>query len=139
MNDPYTENSVCLNRLRNEYKKHKKLIIAVDFDDTVFPYHDTGHTYTRILNLVARASKLGFYIVVWTASSPDRYPLIEAFYKEKSIQIASINKNPVENMPFGNHGKIYYNLLLDDRAGLGQASDILEKLLDEVEFSEAKS
>lgn len=33
-------------------------------------------------------------------------------------------------MPFGNHGKMYYNILLDDRAGLGQSLDILSQTLE---------
>jgi len=38
-------------------------------------------------------------------------------------------------LPFGNNGKIYYNILLDYRAGLGQALDALEIFLDNIQNS----
>ena len=50
----------------------------------------------------------------------------------QGIVLDSINKNPIP-MPYGNHGKIYYNILLDDRAGLGQAYDTLTELLKMIE------
>ena len=47
------------------------------------------------------------------------------------IKITGINANPIP-LPFGNHGKIYFNILLDDRAGLSQSIDILNKLIDKI-------
>lgn len=128
MQDPYTNSSVCVERLLKEYKKHGKLILAVDFDDTVYPYHGTTDTHIRTLSLVKAAQDIGFYIVGWTASSPVRYPMINQYFARHGIILDSINKNPID-LPFGNNGKIYYNLLLDDRAGLGQACDILDAVL----------
>jgi hypothetical protein len=128
MSDPYLNISNCVERLYNEYKKHKRLVIATDFDDTCFPYHNKENTHKRVLDLLHRCQEKNFYIVCFTASLPVRYTMIQEFFKKEGITISGINQNPVP-LPFGNHGKIYYNILLDDRAGLNSAVDTLETLL----------
>lgn len=127
MTDPYTDTEVCVNRLYKEWKRHNKLIVAVDFDDTVFPFHNQDDTHHHVMNALAKCQQLGFYIVIWTASNPDRYEMISKYMEDRGIRVSSINKNPID-LPFGNHGKIYYNILLDDRAGLGQALNTLNLL-----------
>lgn len=128
MNDPYQNISNCVKRLYNEYKKHKRLVIAADFDDTVFDYHGGGENHERVLQLLRDCKKHNFYVVVWTASDPLRFPEMRTFLSDRGIKIDSINENPIP-LPFGNHKKIYYNILLDDRAGLNSAVDTLETLL----------
>lgn len=123
--NPYQDTEFCAQRLFAEYKKHSKLIVAVDFDDTVFDFHNRGACYQRIKTLLNKCSQLGFYIVCFTASEPERHRFIEEHFKrEFGISLDAINKNVVE-LPYGNHSKIYFNILLDDKAGLGQAMDIL--------------
>ena len=39
--DPYTAESRLYARLKKEFEEHGKLIIAVDFDDTIFPGSST--------------------------------------------------------------------------------------------------
>ncbi len=131
MNDPYLDQSTCVARLIREWEKHRRLIVAVDFDDSVYPFHDTGHTHERVIALVKECSDLGWHIVVFTASDPARYPLMRDFLKEKGIEVTSINVNPIE-LPFGNWGKVYYNVLLDDRAGLRDAYEQLRQVVDHV-------
>ncbi len=128
MNDPFTTTSKCVERLLKEYNKHNRLIVAVDFDDTVFDYHSGGSGHERVLNALRECKKLGFYLVVWTASDPSRFDEMKVFMHDRGIKIDSINENPIP-LPFGNHKKIYYNILLDDRAGLGQSLDTLETVI----------
>lgn len=134
MNDPYTDTDLCVNRLLREHSKHPRLIVACDFDDTVFPYHGGSSTHERVIRLLQRCSARDFHIVVFTASSPDRYPFMQTYLSERGIKVSSVNTNPI-SLPFGNHGKVYYNILLDDRAGLGQACDVLEGLMDRLDRS----
>jgi hypothetical protein len=134
--DPFTDTQHAVTRLYKEWVKHPQLIVAVDFDDTVFDFHQKGDTHDRVINLLKRCNAENFYIVTFTASHPGRYPLIEARMKEIGIEVHSMNQNPIE-LPFGNHGKIYYNILLDDRAGLGQAVETLEAVLDMIDFAKA--
>lgn len=128
MSDPYTTTLRCVNRLYREYKRHPRIIVACDFDDTVYPYHDKSETHERVFSVLRECQKHNFYIVLWTASAPERFDFMKNFMNENGIKIDSINENPIP-LPFGNNGKIYYNILLDDRAGLGSALDTLETLL----------
>ncbi len=129
MNDPYIDIGTCVARLRREQAKHPRLIVAFDFDDTVFPYHGTDDTHEWALAILRRAQAAGFYLVLFTASDPSRFGEMTLFLATHDIRVDSINENPIP-LPFGHHGKLYYNILLDDRAGLGQALTILNTLLD---------
>jgi hypothetical protein len=132
--DPFCKRDACIDRLLRECKKHKKLIVAVDFDDTVYPYTNTAGTHEGIIDLLKQCQELDFHIVVFTASTPDRYPFIENYMAKIGIKITGINKNAVEGLPFGNHGKIYYNILLDDRAGLWEARCILQSVINSIKL-----
>jgi len=126
--DTFFDIKTCIDRLYCEWKKHPKLIIAVDFDDTVFDFHNRNQVHDNVINLLHECKKEGFYIVVFTASKPERYDFIKDYMEMKGIEIDGINKNVIE-LPYGNNGKIYYNILLDDRAGLFQAVTILTSVL----------
>lgn len=133
LSDPFLDDDLVIKRLTNEYKKHKKLIIAVDFDSTLYPWPVTEKTkYVRVLNLIKRCQKLGFYIVVYTASNEERYPFMVDYLQKQGITVSSVNKNPID-LPFGNGGKIYYNILLCDRAGLSSAYNVLNTVVYNIE------
>lgn len=133
MKNPYTDTDFCVDRLYSEYKKHPKLIIAVDHDDSVFDFHNKGYDYSETISAVKRCRDLGFYIVVFTGTAKEKWHEIFNYWDNViGIKIEFINRNPI-TLPFGNDGKIYYNILLDDRAGLGQSLEILNKLLDKID------
>lgn len=135
MSDTFASTSACVERLQREYAKHARLVLAVDYDGTLAPYPaDSGSRHTETIKLVARCSRLGFHVVLYTASAPARYPEMRDFCAAHDIRVASINENPIP-LPFGLHGKIYYNLLLDDRAGLGSALDTLSQFLSRIDPS----
>lgn len=128
MKDPYFDTKLCIERLMAEYHTHGKLIIAVDFDDTVFDFHGKGFAYDFVLDALKECQSLGFHIVLFTGVHPDQYTMQKTHLYSKGISITHVNENPIP-LPFGNHGKMYYNLLLDDRAGLGQAMAILTAVI----------
>ncbi len=130
--NPYLTVDGCVDRLYQEYKKHPKLVLAVDYDDSVKPRH-FEFDCSPVISAVKRAYNLGFYIVVYTAAEPERWPAMIEFMKEQGIEVAAVNKNAIE-LPYGNFGKIYYNLLLCDRAGLGQSLEVLNKLINKIEM-----
>jgi hypothetical protein len=135
--DKYTVTAECITRLYKEYTKHKKLVIALDFDDTIFDFHNTGEKHEDVVNLIKRCNKLGFHIVIWTASAPDRYLDIRRHCEQLGISISEINRNPVGlPLKYGHWGKIYYNILLDDRAGLGQAYQTLLAVVQAAELEQ---
>ena len=127
MEDPYLNYVYCYDRLLHEYELYKSLIIAVDFDDTIYDFHKKGHTYKNVIDLLKECSRRGFKIIILTDNS--NHKLIEMYCNQIGIHIEGINKNVIDK--FDDCGKIYYNILLDDRAGLPSAYFLLNKLIKE--------
>lgn len=118
-----------INRLLEEWIRHKKIIIALDADDTILPYTlGNNEDINRAVELVKVARELGAYIVIYTARHCDNWNEIEEHCTKIEIPIDAINKNCMV-LPYGNHGKIYYNIFLDDRAGLTSSLDILDETI----------
>lgn len=118
-----------VNRLVEEWKQHGKIIISVDYDDTLYPWKlGNNSDINRTIRLVQEAYNTGAYVVIFTASEPERHQEIQDHCEKIRLPINSINKNPI-SLPYGNNGKIYYNINLCDRSGLNEALDILERAM----------
>ncbi|MCC6721544.1 MAG: hypothetical protein IT243_05030 [Bacteroidia bacterium] len=117
--DFFLDDNNCVSRLFEEWQKYNSLIVAYDFDNTVFDYYHKGHTFGDVIELLRECHKLGFYLTVFTSCSEDRYPEIIKYLEDNDIPFNSINDSP-EYIPFKGR-KIYYNVFLDDRAGLSSA------------------
>ncbi len=130
--DAYFDFNNCVNRLYDEWLKHPKLIVACDFDDTVFDFHQKNQSHEMVLDLLRKCKELGFYVVIFSASKPERHGEMCRFLRDRRIIVDEVNKNPIE-LPYGNHGKIFYNILLDDRAGLWEAVRILTAVIAKIE------
>ncbi len=141
MNDPFTEQEVVVERLLKEYGRHKNLIVALDFDHTIFDYHGQGHKYPAVIELIKECNKLNFPIVIFSGSAKDRYPFIRGYCESIGIEIKGINEDLVEWHPADfkdadwSNSKIFYNIFLDDRAGLGDAYRALKRVVDHVKSS----
>lgn len=116
-------------RLMDEFVAHGKLIIAYDFDDTVFDYHNRGESYENVINLLRRLRPYANFIV-FTACPKEKEGKIISYLKENKVPYDTINEDIIPK--FGGR-KVYYNLLLDDRAGLREVYDLLIRFLDDVE------
>jgi len=122
-------------RLFEEWCKYEKIVLAVDYDDTLFPW-DTfknSRDRERTIRLVLKAQKLGAYIVIFTASDKERYDEIIKYCKNLGIVVDAINQNPID-LPYGNSGKIFYNHNLCDKSGLRGAIKILKKASTKYKF-----
>ncbi len=117
-------------RLLEEWKQHGKIIISVDYDDTLYPWRKDFNSddIQRTIKLVQQAHNTGAYIVIFTASDTDRYEEIQKHCESIKLPINAINKNAIP-LPYGNNGKIYYNINLCDRSGLNEALNILEEAM----------
>lgn len=115
-----------VDRLVKEWKQHGKIIISIDFDSTISPYHtiDNQPDIDAAINLIKRVQGSA-YNVIFTACHPDRFDEITYYCDKQGIRVDSINKNPI-SLPYGTSGKIYYNVNLCDRSGLKEAMNILE-------------
>ena len=128
------QNNKYINRLVEEWMQHGKIIIAVDWDDTLeawkFDSDIDKERYQRLWKLLKECQLTGAYIVLFTACNIDRYEQLKTYCAEKGLNVDGINRTPVNSIPYGKEGsKIYANIYLDDRAGLEEAAEILESAL----------
>jgi|APTNR8051073442_1049403.scaffolds.fasta_scaffold00075_95 hypothetical protein len=115
-------------RLVAEWVKHERIIIGVDYDDTLMPWSLDGPVHTarlaRTRVLLRACVELGARIVIHTASNPERYAEIRHTCRAERIAIEAINEN-LPGLKYGTTTKPYANIYLDDRAGIDQALDVL--------------
>lgn len=146
----FDNNSVAIllnitNRLKllNEYYTHNNLIVAFDYDNTVYDYHNTGDdslfsTVVKplVIKTLKRCKKLGCTLVLYTCNnSKEKIDDMLEYCKKNGIEPDYINETP-KNIPFGHEGsKIYFNILLDDRAGILSALSDLIWVIDQIEVN----
>lgn len=126
--DPFMNIDVTKERLRTELKKYGRLIIAYDFDYTLHSYRDESYTYEFISQLIRDWRPYAKFIV-FTASTITRYPYIRTYLESRGIPYDTINEEIFERQ---RTRKLYYNIFLDDRAGLRETALILKDLLEEI-------
>lgn len=118
-----------VNKLVKQWEKYGKIIIAVDWDDTLVG-HSTNNKETckEVCKLISGAQKLGAKVILWTC----RRWIDIGIYAE---QLAFENKfkinevNPIEPFKENYSHKPYCNILLDDKAGLEQSMAILKEAI----------
>ena len=132
--DTYLIEDNCYEKLAETYEKYGSLIIAVDFDDTIFDFHKKGRSYDDVINLLKRWQKRS-KIVIWTNSPEERYPFIEEYCNSIGLEIFGVNTDVIPEMA---GRKIYANIYLDDHGGLPSSYRILKKLMDHIEENESK-
>lgn len=133
MNDKFLKPGNSYQRLMDEYRKYKSLIIAFDFDGIVHDYHGEGRLqFHKMIRTLRACRAAGFQLVCFTANPDEAY--VRDYLMQQDIPFDCINETPepVRSLIPLNPKKIYYNLLLDDRAGLGEAYRQLNTLLKEI-------
>jgi len=119
-------------RLYQEWLTYGKIIIGVDFDDTISPWKfkasEDLQEIDKLIQTLRTASETGAYITIFTACDTSRYEEIRQYCYKVNLKIDSINQNPI-NLPYGNSSKIYANIFLDDRAGLNESLDRLYRVM----------
>ena len=132
--DPYMNKEIVKDRLRSEFRKYGKLIIAYDFDYTVHNYHNEGHTYEFVTELL-KGWRPYADLIVFSASPESRFKYIKDYLDSKGIPFDTINSEVIKR---DYTRKVYYNAFLDDRAGLGETAEILFELLEEIKEGSLK-
>lgn len=123
----------CYTRLIDEYNTHKNLIIAFDFDNTVFDYHNKGYVFESVISLLKECSDLGLTMVLFTCNDNEKtLSLHREFLITKGIRVDYINESPIMQTK-----KPYYNILLDDRAGLSESFRILTNVIDFIKYKKS--
>lgn len=128
--------NILLTKLLNAYGEHNSLIVGVDFDDTVFPFTKNEENVKRcdkvrnlLLSLKSRMEKR---LILCLYSVADEQTLV---YKKHIMDLYGldpqyINEGPVDSK--WNSKKPYFNILLDDKTGLNDSVETLEKFLEEI-------
>lgn len=140
MKHPFNQQA-CLERLKNEYDKYGKLIVAFDFDNTVYDFHKNEGDYSEVIDLLKECIKLEFDLILFTVDEdPDkvsekvRWLVSNDLWSYKSSYFF-VNTGPL----FSRSRKPYYNILLDDRAGLEESYNILKQVVDYANSKFSKS
>lgn len=128
--DFFLDDSNVVSRLVEEYQRYGMLIVAYDFDNTVFDYYQKGYSFDCVIELLRECKTLGFHLTLFTSCNDDRMPEIKEYLKKNNIPYDSINDTP-DFIPFKGR-KIYYNHFLDDRAGLSSAYNVLKEVVFQV-------
>ena len=134
VNDPFMNRERVKDRLRSEFRRYGKLIIAYDFDYTVHNFHNEGYSYEFVSDLLRRWRPYAD-LIVFSASPESRFKYIKDYLDSKNIPFDTINSEVLKR---DYTRKIYYNVFLDDRAGLGETAEILFELIEEIEKGELK-
>lgn len=126
--DYYLDKRNSFARLLTEYDKYKSIVVAFDFDDTVYDFHKKGRVYKNIIQLLKDLKSINCYLICWTGSEDMEF--VKDYLNDNNIPFDSINTHP----PFYKSGskKVYANVYLDDRAGLRQVYDELTELVKQV-------
>lgn len=125
-----------LDRLRREWREHGGLIVAVDFDSTLCPYkqYEIDVDSELIRQLVRELAHYGCTIIIWTAAEEERHPQVKQYLSDHAVPYHYFNEDaPTSRLKYRTR-KLYYNVLLDDRAGLHEVYTALCQLLNEVKY-----
>jgi len=125
--DHYLQPGHSASRLLEEYQQYQSLVVAFDFDDTVYDFHQKGRLYAEVIQLLRGLKSIGCYLICWTGQEDLSW--VANYLQANQIPFDAINENP----PFhaSTSRKVYANAYLDDRAGLRQVFDELRQVLQQ--------
>jgi hypothetical protein len=127
MKDRFFNMDVRVERLFKVYKEYNNLFVAFDFDHTVFDYDGVGDTYPKVEAIIKRAAKYST-LILFTARENEKLEFAVNYCIEHGFAPDLVNENPVLDTR-----KPYWNILLDDTAGLWESYQVLSKVLDKID------
>lgn len=117
----------AIKRLKAEYETHGKLVVGFDFDNTIFDVHNKGVNCSEIIELLQECKKLGFTLCLYTAELREDWLQWKVNYcNHFGINPEYVNESPL--LP--GTKKPFFNILLDDRAGLESAYLTLKEVVE---------
>jgi hypothetical protein len=125
--DTFFNDEPLLEKLKHHYTKNGRIIIAYDFDDTVAPTY-MSKSCDDVIKILKDMRPYASFICFTSNERPEK---AKSYLKEKDIPCDAFNDNVDWMMErYGHMRKVYFHILLDDKAGLGQAYRILNKFLE---------
>jgi hypothetical protein len=119
----------CLyTKLKDVYDTHGNIILAVDFDDTIYDWKSVDLSCDYVIDLVKRCQeKLNAKVMLFTCRIDHHLDFAHRHCEEVGLKLWASNHNP-DHGPTA--GKPFYNVLLDDKACLENVCQVLELLLE---------
>ena len=125
----------CAERLFNDYEKYGNLIIGFDFDNTIFDCNAEGGDYSPIIKLLQECKQLGFTLCLYTLELREEWLKWKIDYcKHYDIEPDYVNDSPI----LQGSRKPFFNILLDDRAGLESSYKILRALIKYIDYDKKR-
>lgn len=115
-------------RLLEQYKEHGNLVIAFDYDDTVYPTTLPQVAVERNHLLLRWAKRQGHTLILFTCREELTEDMVD-FLEDNGITPDYFNGSPISLESGGPSAKPYFNILLDDKAGMLEAYDTLWDVL----------
>lgn len=123
--DKYLQIENAVNRLLEEWDKYGYLVVAFDFDDTVY---SPNSSHEQVIELLKACKEMGCILIVFTCRDENEYDFVDNYLKSIDLQYDYINENCPE-VKLDTSRKIFYNIFLDDRCGLSSAYETLVRVL----------
>lgn len=125
--DRYLNKQNAIERLIRDYSAYGHIIVAYDFDETVYAWENG--CCDQVIELLQECSKIpSIDMVVFTCRGPEEYQLVEDHLNHHNIRHDTINENIDrirDQFGDGKDTKVLYSIFLDDRAGLPAAYETL--------------
>jgi hypothetical protein len=130
----YLNKETTYNRLKDEWLKYGKIIVAYDVDSTVIPFHDYERQddYSILHDLIRTLYELDCTLIVFTAAEEARWDDIKSKLKDIDLPYHYFNQSPPGIPGLVEKGKVYANIYLDDRASLYASVELLKDLINEI-------
>tara|TARA_Y100001938_G_scaffold137499_1_gene201760 strand:+ start:381 stop:752 length:372 start_codon:yes stop_codon:yes gene_type:complete len=120
--------SILLDKLLRQYEEHGTLIVAFDYDDTLVTDKDEYEEFCiRARKALQRCNDNDLEVIIFTCRD-DEVPVM-AKLSRYGLCYDYFNESPFNTEASG-HGKPYYNIFIDDKAGCNEALETLEHFLD---------
>jgi len=133
INSPTTKLPNLFKKLVDVYRKHNNIIVAVDFDDTIYDWKSSNYDVASIIYIVKSAVEhLNAKIILFTCREGVELEFAVKYCKEVGIPLFGINENPSYDSR-----KPFYNILLDDKACLPETAKLLSEVIHIIGWEKA--
>lgn len=123
-----------LEKLVNTYRTHGSIVVGLDFDNTIYPLDTDLHVIKRcervreLIHKVRTKVDLCLWTVANDWSVSYKLTICEEVY---GIEFDAINKSTLYEDPTVR--KPFFNILLDDNAGLTESMNLLDAFNELIE------
>lgn len=130
--DTFLNSNNVFKTLMEQYQKHKKIIVAYDFDDTIAPGYRADDCF--MVQQLIRDLRPYAHLICYTARDTlikEEYLHIEDYLTRNNVPFDYINKEWDGSEIKGK--KLFYNVNLCDKCGLKETYNILRMFIEVLE------